>query len=187
MTEAEIRKAINTNQAKYGNANDATKALLMAKNEGLAKQLDTLTGGKSTFDAASGRWALSGDNRNPVDRYLQQRELVANGAYGGYDASTDPAYSALKKSVLRESDRSVEDTMGAYAGMTGGIPSTAAVTAAQETANYFRGQLADQQVALGEQDYNRWLNEKNADMELMDLYASEAEASAANLAALGDF
>lgn len=187
MTEAEIRKAINTNQAKYGNANDATKALLMAKNEGLAKQLDTLTGGKSTFDAASGRWALSGDNRNSVDRYLQQRELVANGAYGGYDASTDPAYSALKKSILRESDRSVEDTMGAYAGMTGGIPSTAAVTAAQETANYFRGQLADQQVALGEQDYNRWLNERNADVELMDLYASEAEASAANLAALGDF
>lgn len=187
MTEAEIKKAINTNQAKYGTANDATKALLLAKNEGLAKQLDTLTGGKSTFDAASGRWALSGDNRNPVDRYLQQRELVANGAYGGYDASTDPAYSALKKSILRESDRSVEDTMGAYAGMTGGIPSTAAVTAAQETANYFRGQLADRQVELGEQDYNRWLNERNADMELMNLYASEAEASAANLAALGDF
>ena len=76
MTEAEIKKAINTNQAKYGTANDATKALLLAKNEGLAKQLDTLTGGKSTFDAASGRWALSGDNRNPVDRYLQQKELV---------------------------------------------------------------------------------------------------------------
>lgn len=187
MTEAEIRKAINTNQAKYGNANDATKALLMAKNEGLAKQLDTLTGGKSTFDAASGRWALSGDNRDVVDRYIQQRDLVTNGAYGGYDASSDPAYSALKKSILRESDRSVEDTMGAYAGMTGGIPSTAAVTAAQETANYFRGQLADQQVALGEQDYNRWLNERDADMELMNIYASEAEASAANLAALGDF
>ena len=187
MTEAEIRKMINTNQSKYGTANDATKALLMAKNEGLAKQLDTLTGGKSTFDAASGRWTLSGDNRNSVDKYLQQRELVANGAYGGYDATSDPAYSALKKSILRESDRSVEDTMGAYAGMTGGIPSTAAVTAAQETANYFRGQLADRQVELGEQDYNRWLNERNADMELMNLYASEAEASAANLAALGDF
>lgn len=187
MTEAEIRKAINTNQSKYGNANDATKALLMAKNESLAKQLDTITGGKSTYDAASGRWALSGDNRDVVDRYIQQRDLVTNGAYGGYDASSDPAYSALKKSILRESDRSVEDTMGAYAGMTGGIPSTAAVTAAQETANYFRGQLADQQVALGEQDYNRWLNERDADMELMNIYASEAEASAANLAALGDF
>lgn len=187
MTEAEIRKAINTNQSKYDNANDATKALLMAKNESLAKQLDTITGGKSTYDATSGRWALSGDNRDVVDKYIQQRDLVTNGAYGGYDASSDPAYSALKKSILRESDRSVEDTMGAYAGMTGGIPSTAAVTAAQETANYFRGQLADQQVALGEQDYNRWLNDRNMDMDLMNVYASEAEASAANLAALGDF
>lgn len=187
MTEAEIRKAINSNQAQYGAANDATKALLMAKNEGLARELDAITGGQSSFDAATGRWTLSGDSRDAVDRYLQQRELVANGAYGGYDASTDPAYSALKKSILRESDRSVEDTMGAYAGMTGGIPSTAAVTAAQETANYFRGQLADRQVALGEQDYNRWLNDRNADMDLMNIYASEAEASAANLAALGDF
>ena len=187
MTEAEIRKLINSNQAQYEAANDATKALLMAKNEGLAKELDAITGGQSSFDAATGRWTLSGDSRDAVDRYLQQRELVANGAYGGYDASTDPAYSALKKSILRESDRSVEDTMGAYAGMTGGIPSTAAVTAAQETANYFRGQLADQQVALGEQDYNRWLNDRNADMDLMNIYASDAEASAANLAALGDF
>lgn len=187
MNEAEIRKKILENQAQYEGANDATKALLMAKNEGLAKQLDTLTGGQSTYDATSGRWALSGDSRDAVDRYLQQRDLVAGGAYGGYDASSDPAYSALKKSILRESDRSVEDTMGAYAGMTGGIPSTAAVTAAQETANYFRGQLADQQVALGEQDYNRWQNDRKAAMDLMDIYASEAEASAANLAALGDF
>ncbi len=187
MNEAEIRKKILENQAQYEGANDATKALIMAKNEGLAKQLDELTGGQSTFDAASGRWTLSGGSRDAVDRYLQQRDLVAGGAYGGYDASSDPAYSALKKSILRESDRSVEDTMGAYAGMTGGIPSTAAVTAAQETANYFRGQLADQQVALGEQDYNRWQNDRKAAMDLMDIYASEAEASAANLAALGDF
>lgn len=187
MTEAEIRKQINKNQAQYANANDATKALLQSKNETLAKQLDTLTGGKSTYDAGTGTWSLSGGNRDAVTRYLEQRDMVADSAYGGYDAASDPAYSALKKSILRESDRSVEDTMGAYAGMTGGIPSTAAVTAAQETANYYRGQLADQQVALGEQDYNRWLNEREADSELMSIYASEAEASAANLAALGDF
>lgn len=187
MTETEIRKQINKNQAQYANANDATKALLQSKNEALAKQLDTLTGGQSTYDAGTGTWSLSGGSRDAVTRYLEQRDMVAGGAYGGYDAASDPAYSALKKSILRESDRSVEDTMGAYAGMTGGIPSTAAVTAAQETANYYRGQLADQKVALGEQDYNRWLNERNADSELMSIYASEAEASAANLAALGDF
>lgn len=187
MTETEIRKQINKNQAQYANANDATKALLQSKNETLAKQLDTLTGGQSTYDAGTGTWSLSGGSRDAVTRYLEQRDMVAGGAYGGYDAASDPAYSALKKSILRESDRSVEDTMGAYAGMTGGLPSTAAVTAAQETANYYRGQLADQQVALGEQDYNRWLNEREADSELMSIYASEAEASAANLAALGDF
>ena len=187
MTESEIKKKINGNLAQYNGANDATKALLQAENEALAKELDAITGGVSTYDAGTGTWNLSTSNKNAVDRYLDQRELVANGAYGGYDAENDPAYKALKKSALRESDRSVEDTMGAYAGMTGGIPSTAAVTAAQEMANYYRGQLADQQVALGEQDYNRWLTQMDADRELMQLYASEAEASAANLAALGDF
>lgn len=187
MTETEIRRLINQNQSQYRNANDPTKALLLAQNESLAKQLDTLTGGKSVYDAGTGTWNLSASKQGAIDRYTEERDLLASSAYGGYNAENDPAYSALKKSTLRESDRSVEDTMGAYAGMTGGIPSTAAVTAAQETANYFRGQLADQQVALGEQDYARWLNEQQARQNMLNIYKAEAEESAASLAALGDF
>lgn len=187
MNATEIRKQINKNQAQYANANDATKALLKANNEALVKELDALTGGKSTYNENTGTWDLSGGGRDAVTNYLELRDTVGNGVYGGYNAENDPAYSALKKSILRESDRSVEDTMGTYAGMTGGLPSTAAVTAAQEMGNYFRGQLADRQVELGEQDYNRWANEQETNRQMMSIYATEAEESAANLAAMGDF
>lgn len=187
MTETEIRRLINSNQAEYDKANDATKALLHAKNESLAKELDKLTGGQSTYDPATNRWNLSASTQGAVDRYLEQKDLVAGSAYGGYDAETDPAYSTLKKQYLREADRGVEDTLGAFAGMTGGIPSTAAVSAAQQTGDYYRGQLADRQVELGEQDYSRWLSDLDAQKDLLNIYAQEAQNSAESLAALGDF
>lgn len=187
MTETEIRKQINQNMAQYGAANDATKALLMAKNEGLAAELDKLTGGQSVYDATTGRWNLSASTQDATDRYIEMRDLVAGSAYGGYNPKNDPTYSTLKKEYLREADRATEDTMGTFAGMTGGIPSTAAVTAAQQSGNYYRGQLADRQVELAAQDYDKYLAGLDADNAMLNLYASEAEASAANLAALGDF
>lgn len=171
MNEAEIRKAMRKNLENYEGANDATKALIQANNEALSKELSTITGG----------------NKDAVTTYIEYRDALNGEKYDKYNPEKDPAYSALKKQALRESDRSVEDTMGIYAGMTGGLPSTAAVTAAQEMANYHRGQLADRQVELGEQDYNRWLNDQNAKRQMMSIYATEAEESAANLAALGDF
>lgn len=187
MTEAELRKKIKENQTKYSAANDSAKALIMAENESLASQLDKLTGGISTYDSGTGLWNLSASKQGAIDRYLDQREFVSGSAYAGYDPETDPAYSALRKQYLREADRGVEDTMGAYAGMTGGIPSTAAVTAAQQAGDYYRGQLADRQVELGEQDYSRYLADLDNQRDLLNLYASEAQNSAESLAALGDF
>lgn len=159
----------------------------MAENESLAKKLDELTGGTSEYDAGTGTWNLSASTQGAVDRYLEQRDYAQGRTYGGYDASKDPAYSALKKEYLREADRGTEDTMGTYAGLTGGIPSTAAVTAAQQAGDYYRGQLADRQVELGEQDYNKWLTETELENDLAEKYRTQAEASAESLAALGDF
>lgn len=187
MTESELRKKINANSAQYKKANDNAKALLQSENESLAKQLDSITGGKSTYDASTGLWSLSASNKGAVDRALELRREIEDSAYGGYDPTTDVQYSALKKQYLREADRGTEDTMGAYAGMTGGIPSTAAVTAAQQAGDYYRGQLADRQVELAQQDYNRYLSELGQKNTLYSQYESAAETSAQQLAALGDF
>lgn len=185
MTEAELRKKINSNQQEYSKAKDSAKALLMAENEALAKELDTLTGGKSVYDTATGKWNLS--ETNAIDKYINQRDKVAGSVYEGYDPTTDPAYSALKKEYLREADRGTEDTMGVYSGLTGGLPSTAAVSAAQQAGNYHRAQLADRQVELGAQDYNRYAAGLEADRAMLNIYEQEAAQSAQSLAALGDF
>ena len=60
-----------------------------------------------------------------------------------YDAASDPAYQAYKKQYAREGARSAENTLGQYAAMTGGVPSTAAVTAAQQAGDYYAAQMSD--------------------------------------------
>ena len=84
-----------------------------------------------------------------------------------YDKDSDPAYQAVRKEYLREADRQTRDTLGAYAGMTGGVPSTAAVSAAQQAGNYQRAQLADRIPELMQANYSRWAN--NREMDRADL------------------
>lgn len=81
---------------------------------------------------------------------------LQRGAYT-YDPSSDPAYQALRRQALREADRATLDTMGTYAAMTGGVPSTAAVSAAQQAGAYERAKLNDAIPTLAENAYQRAL------------------------------
>ena len=163
------------------------RALLQTENESLAKQLDALTGGTSTYDAATGLWNLSASQQGALDRYRDARDDVANSAYMGYRPETDTAYQSLKKAYLREGDRATENALGTYAGMTGGYASTAAISAAMQAGDNCRTQLADRQADLAAQDYNRYQNDLANRRALMQLYGSEAEQSAQALANNGDF
>ena len=60
-----------------------------------------------------------------------------------YDPESDPLWQAYRKQYAREGSRAAEDTLGRYAAMTGGAPSTAAVTAAQQAGDYYRAKTAD--------------------------------------------
>ena len=60
-----------------------------------------------------------------------------------YDHTSDPRWQAYKKEYAREGARATEDTLGRYAAMTGGAPSTAAVTAAGQAGDYYAAKLAD--------------------------------------------
>ena len=103
-----------------------------------------------------------------------------------YDAASDPLYQQYRKQYTREADRSAEDVLGKAAVMTGGMPSTAAVTASQQASDYQMSQMTDkipelQQLAysmyqdklsgdradlntligLEDNNYNRWLADRN--------------------------
>ena len=78
-----------------------------------------------------------------------------------YDLASDPQFQAYKKMYTREGQRAIEDTMGKYAAMTGGMPSTAAVTAAQQAGDYYNAKLADRIPEFYQLAYSMYQNEGN--------------------------
>lgn len=71
-------------------------------------------------------------------------------------AGLDP--EAYKRFYLQEANRSAQDVLGKYAAMTGGIPSTAAVSAASQAADYQKSQLGAKIVDLNAQRANLLMN-----------------------------
>ena len=98
---------------------------------------------------------------------------ILGSSYSGYDAENDQTYKQYKKTYLREADRAQQDVMGQYAALTGGVPSSSAITAASQAGNQMRGELADLLPQLAEADYDRYLSrlntKRNQLSDLMDL------------------
>lgn len=78
-----------------------------------------------------------------------------------YDYKSDPNYASYAKAYTREGRRASEDVMGQYAAMTGGMPSTAAMTAASQAGDYYASKLADKIPELYAAAYAMYQNEGN--------------------------
>lgn len=100
--------------------------------------------------------------------YQGVMDRVINYGPFSYDYKTDPSYQAYAKQYAREGRRASEDTMGQYAAMTGGRPSTAAMTAAQQAGNYYSAQMADKIPELYQQAYQRYLQEYQRQLQALD-------------------
>ena len=97
---------------------------------------------------------------SPYAENLQQVLGELQGSkWEGWDKETDPSYQAYRKEYLREADRSMEDTLGAYAQNTGGIAGSQAIAAASQAADYYKGKLNDKVPELYENAYGRYLND----------------------------
>lgn len=101
------------------------------------------------------------------DEYLRRAASME----WNYDPNTDPVWQALQKQYRREGQRATEDTLGKYAAMTGGMPSTAAVSAAQQAGNYYAAQLSDRLPQVYQDAYNRYLQEYQRQLGISDAYA----------------
>lgn len=108
------------------------------------------------------------DNR--YDPQIQQTisDILGRGEFT-YDPKTDPVYSAYQKQYAREGQRATANAMGEAAAMTGGQPSSWAMTAASQAGDYYASQMADKIPELYEDAYNRYLQEYQ--MKLSDLSA----------------
>ena len=93
-----------------------------------------------------------------------------------YDPSTDPVYQAYDKKYTREGQLATEDVLGKASVMTGGVPSTAAITAAGQTANQYAAAKADIIPTLYQQAYDRAMAEFTADRQVLsDLMGADAQ------------
>ena len=104
--------------------------------------------------------------------YVRRRDEAAERAAASfsYDPETDPVYGSYRKAYTREGQRAMEDTLGRYAAMTGGMPSTAAVTAASQAGDDYAAKLADKLPELYQQAYQRYLQEYQRQMGLAGAY-----------------
>ena len=122
--------------------------------------------GKHVTDYGAFSYSRTPEHQAALDRVLNY------GAFS-YDPETDPVYASYRKAYTREGRRSGEDTLGQYAAVTGGRPSTAAVTAAQQAENYYAAKLADKVPELYGNAYDRYLREYQR--QLQGLEALEAD------------
>lgn len=117
-----------------------------------------------------------------TDEINSGMDKLANAEPWQYKLEEDPAWQSMRKQILREADRGTQDAMAAYAAQTGGMPSTAAVGAAQQAGNYYRAQLADRIPELMQNDYSRYMQGREAQRADLSLLANiEAQRAGASL------
>lgn len=114
------------------------------------------------------------------DKYAGERarllEAIANPKEFSYDYSDDPNYKSYAKQYRREGDRAMEDALAKAAANTGGVASSAAVTAAAQQGNYYASQLADKIPALYDAAYQRYLDEYTMKQNAYNAYQGETAA-----------
>lgn len=142
---------------------DDQRALANAGAEKLRKNLGNYTAGSTGTG-----FTVNTNNSTPYSSQADSLiEKLGSDSFS-YDAETDPAAQSYKKMYTREGERATKNALGEAAANTGGIASTAAVTAASQAGQYYASQLADKTTELEENAYNRYMQEKNIDLAILD-------------------
>lgn len=121
----------------------------MAQNKSY-KELMELQGGTGATGTAG---TTGGQTSN------QMLELIMSRKPGQYNAATDPAAQAARKQAARNARTVTRDTLGQHAAMTGGMPSTAAVSAAAQAGNQAMAAGADKVAELEQMYLNNYNQE----------------------------
>ncbi len=114
-------------------------------------------------------------SRNDRDMQKIRNEILNRDPFT-YDAETDPRFAQYKKQYTREGRRATEDAMGVAAAMTGGIPSSYAMTAAAQAGNQYAAALSDKIPELYEAAYNQYMNEHAMKIQDLDVLRALEES-----------
>ena len=87
-----------------------------------------------------------------------------------YNYEDDPNYQQYKESYTRSGQRAMQDTLGQVSARTGGLASSYATTASQQTYDNYMAELADKIPELRQLAYSMYMDEINgqrADLEML--------------------
>ena len=100
-----------------------------------------------------------------VNRYQSQiddlTKQILNREAFSYDPEKDPTYQQYKESYTRSGERAMQDTLGQVSARTGGLASSYAGSAAQQTYDNYMGALADKIPELKQLAYSMYQDEGN--------------------------
>ena len=109
-----------------------------------------------------------------VNRYQGQiddltKQILGRAAFE-YDPETDPTYQQYKESYTRSGERAMQDTLGQVSARTGGLASSYAGAAAQQTYDGYMSALADKIPELRQLAYQMYQDEgaqQRANLEML--------------------
>lgn len=112
-------------------------------------------GGGFSYEAAPTYTSRYQSQIDDLTRQILNREAFS------YDPEKDPTYQQYKDSYTRSGERAMQDTLGQVSARTGGLASSYAGSAAQQTYDNYMGALADKIPELKQLAYSMYQDEGN--------------------------
>lgn len=137
-------------------------------------------GGGFSYEAAP---TYTSRYQNQIDDLTRQ---ILNREAFSYDPEKDPTYQQYKESYTRSGERAMQDTLGQVSARTGGLASSYAGSAAQQTYDNYMGALADKIPELKQLAYSMYQDEGNtqrANLEMLEALEQGDYAKYADLLA----
>lgn len=114
--------------------------------------------------------------------YGKQAELdaavdkVLNPEKFSYDPVSDPMWGSYQQIYRREGDRAARNALARASVATGGVPSSYAVSAAQQAQNYYNGQMADMLPSLQQNAYQKYLDDYDKSLSGLSTLLSDRDS-----------
>lgn len=121
-------------------------------------------GGGFSYEAAPTYTSRYQSQIDDLTRQILNREAFS------YDPEKDPTYQQYKESYTRSGERAMQDTLGQVSARTGGLASSYAGSAAQQTYDNYMGALADKIPELKQLAYSMYQdggNTQRANLEML--------------------
>lgn len=145
---------------QYGYSGDADGSKYIPYETGR----DTGRGGGFSYASAPSYTSRYQDQIDELTQAILNREAFE------YDPEKDPTYQQYKESYTRSGQRAMQDTLGQVSARTGGLASSYAGSAAQQTYDGYMAALADKIPELRQLAYSMYMDEgdtQRANLEML--------------------